>query len=125
MADPAIPANSILYSIKHKLGPEIVEQFFETDIITYVNMSLSRLNQLGVGTEGFLITGMNETWDQFEPLYSKIPEIDTFAYLKCKQLFDPSANATISATIEKQIAELTWLIEVNIRQLKEDLDESD
>ena len=116
-------ATSILNSIKKKLGPHLDDSYFDSDIISYINTYLSRLNQLGIGVDGFMVTDATQTWEQFEPLYEQLPGIDTYVYLRCRLIFDPPQNSNITATIDKQIDELTWTLEVRARHLKEAIED--
>lgn len=118
-------ANSIFDSIKKKLGPHMSDNYFDDDIISYINTYLSRLVQLGIGTPGFKVTDSTQTWTDFEPLFDQLCGIDTYVYLRCRLVFDPPQNSNITEVIQNQIDELTWTLEVQARQLKEDLDESD
>lgn len=114
---------SILNSIKKKLGPHLDDSYFDSDIVSYINTYLSRLNGIGIGTEGFMITDSSQTWEEFEPLYSMIPGIDTYVYLRCRLVFDPPQNSNITQTIKEEINELTWTLEVRARHLKEAIDD--
>lgn len=113
-------AHKIFESIKKKLGPDVSENYFDSDIMSYINTCLQRLNGLGIGQSGFLIETGNETWEEFEPNFAKLPGIDTFTYLKCRLFFDPSANGTITNTINEQIRELTWTLEVDARRIHDE-----
>jgi hypothetical protein len=121
---PTTP-NSIFDSIKKKLGPAVLSNFFDDDILSYINTYLSRLNTIGIGTPGFKVTDSTQTWTDFEPLFDHLCGIDTYVYLRCRLVFDPPQNSNITAVIEKQIDELTWTLEVQARQLKEDLADAD
>lgn len=107
----------IFPSIKKKLGPTVSETYFDDDIISYINTCLQRLVGLGIGQAGFLVQTGTEDWTDFEPNFEELPAIDTFVYLKCRLYFDPPQNSNVTATIEKQIDELTWTLEVDARRM--------
>jgi hypothetical protein len=100
--------DSILTSIKKLLG--IVEDYthFDDDLIMHINSVFSILTQLGVGpSEGFMITGKNETWNDF--MDSSTPEsIKTYVHYKVKLLFDPPLSSTVMESMNRLISELEW-----------------
>ena len=78
---------SILLSIKKLLGITPEYTIFDTDIIIHINSVFTILNQLGIGPdEGYVITGANETWDDYVPKESRvrIESLKTFIYIKVK-----------------------------------------
>ena len=99
---------SILTSIKKLLG--IAEEYthFDPDIIMHINGVLAILNQMGVGNDGFQITGSTETWDQFTDDLSKISYVKSFVELKVKLLFDPPLNSSVIQSINELLKELEW-----------------
>ena len=110
----------IFKSIKKKLGPVVSENYFDEDIMSYISTCLQRLNEIGIGQTGFLIETGEEDWTDFEPNFAKLPAMDTYVYLRCKLFFDPSANGTITATMEKQIDEIFWTLEVYARRIHDE-----
>jgi hypothetical protein len=103
---------SILDTIKQMLGVEITSTAFDTDIIVHINSVLITLNQLGIGTENFFITGNSETWDDFLNNTAGLEIIKSYVYLKVKILFDPSTNSSVNDAITRQISELEWRLNI-------------
>lgn len=103
--------NSILDSIKKKLGVGADYDVFDLDIMTHINTAFMTLNQLGIGpTEGFAIENAEATWDTFlgasaSPLLSSVK---SHIYFKVRLAFDPPPTSFHIAAIEKQIQELEW-----------------
>lgn len=116
---------SILKSIKKKLGPTVCDNYFDEDIVSYINTCLQRLCGIGVGTRGFYVNDTKETWEDFEPNFNKLRSMDTYTYLRCRLFFDPPQNSNITATIEKQIDEIVWTLEVDSRRIHDDEEEND
>lgn len=108
---PASPATkSILDSIKKPLGLDANYDVFDQDVIMHINTQFSTLHQLGIGpAEGFMIEDATTKWDAFlpggDPRYSSVK---TYIYLKVKLVFDPPPSSFVIASMEKQIAELEW-----------------
>ena len=105
---------SILLTVKKMLG--IAEEYhaFDLDIIIHINSVFLNLNQLGVGpTTPFQITGDEEVWSDFVDV-SKVPGVQTYIYLKTRLLFDPPTNSFLVDSIQKQIAELEWRMNVQV-----------
>jgi len=103
---------SILNSIKKMIGGSAEGyDHFDTDIIIHINTALNILNQLGVGEQGFMITGPNETWDQF-CADADLNMLKTYVYLRVRLLFDPPQGGGISGSIEDTIDMLEWRLNV-------------
>ena len=103
--------DSILNSIKKKLGitPEYTQ--FDSDIIMDINSVFMVFQQLGVGPDTtYSIAGDTETWTDF---FSKAKVQDVNAakslmYLKVRMLFDPPTTGSVTESYNKLIDELTW-----------------
>ena len=109
--------SSILQSVKQMLG--IAEDYdaFDVELIMHINSVFSILNQLGVGPDaGFMITGSNETWDEFlsashvDP--KKIQMVKSYVYQKTKIIFDPPSTGVLNEALERQIKEMEWRLYV-------------
>ena len=104
--------SSILGDIKTLIGPDI-EDDFDTDLIIHINSVLGILTQAGVGpAEGFVITGPQETWDQFVTNAVIVPEVRSYVYMKVRLMFDPPGSAAAIENMQKLCDELVWRIQV-------------
>lgn len=106
---------SIFLSIKKLLGVSDDDDSFDTDILLHINSILSILNQVGVGKEsGFLITGSDETWDQYisKEYREKQAMVVSYVYLRVKLLFDPPSNSFVVEAIKSNIAEMEWRLSI-------------
>lgn len=109
--------HSILTSIKKLLGIEEDYEYFDQDILLYVNSAIMVLAQLGIGSDdGFVCDSKSTTWSDFLGDFSDIEGVKTFIYLKTRLIFDPPQNSFLITAIEKQIEELTWRLNVRIEQ---------
>lgn len=102
---------SILLSIKKLLGITPEYTIFDTDIIIHINSVFTILNQLGIGPdEGYVITGANETWDDYVPKESRvrIESLKTFIYIKVKLVFDPPLSSVAVQNLKDTAAEYEW-----------------
>lgn len=100
--------DSILTSIKKLLG--IAEDYthFDEDIIMHINSVFSVLSQLGVGpSEGFIITGKNETWNEFMDS-STLEAVKSYMHYKVKLLFDPPLSSNTMEAMNRVISELEF-----------------
>lgn len=105
--------NSILISIKKRLGIGADYDHFDEDIVMDINSVLSILTQLGVGpSTGYSITNSNDEWTDFVSDLSKIEFIKTYVYLKVKLLFDPPQSGPAIEALNRSISELEWRITV-------------
>ena len=111
--------DSILTSIKKLLG--ITEEYdqFDADLIMHINSVLMVLGQLGVGPEeGFSIKDDSAIWADFIPEGSTLEAVKSFVYLKVKLLFDPPLNSAIIESINRQIGEYEWRINVAAESIR-------
>ena len=103
--------NSILNSIKKRLGIMPEYEHFDDDIIMDINTVFTTLNQLGVGpSEGFRIENQDAEWTDFVNDMSKLEFVKTYVYLKVKLLFDPPQSSFVIEAIKSQLSELEWRI---------------
>lgn len=103
---------SILLSVKKLLGIDAEYTIFDPDIIMHINTAFSVLNQLGVGpAAGFMIEGADETWDMYITDYNFMM-VKSFIFLKVRILFDPPSNSFLIESMNRQLDELTWRLEV-------------
>lgn len=106
---------SILTSIKKLLG--IVEEYenFDKDLIMHINSAFMILNQLGVGPEnGFSIKNKDSVWTDFIPEGSNLELVKSYIHQKVKLLFDPPLSSTVSESMNRQINEFEWRLNVAV-----------
>lgn len=112
MATEQLKKDSILLSIKHKLGLDEVD-YFDQDIIIDINTALFKLTQIGVGPKnGFSIEDESQTWNDFLGTNKNLEAVKSLVYLEVKLIFDPPTSGALMESCNKQIAELTWRLNV-------------
>jgi len=107
--------NSILTSIKELLG--ITEDYthFDNAIVMHINSVFTILNELGVGPkEGFSIKDKQASWEDFLPEDLSIEAVKSYIYLKVRLLFDPPTNSALIESINRQISEFEWRLNVAV-----------
>ena len=105
--------DSILDTIKKMLGIESTDTAFDVDVIVNINSVFMLLNQLGIGPiNSFSISGKDETWDQFLNDNTKLEAVKTYMYLKVRVLFDPPTISAVLDSLNRQITELEWRLNV-------------
>jgi hypothetical protein len=106
--------DSILDTIKKKLGIDPSYTAFDEDIRTAINSTFMILNQLGVGPETpFRITGNSETWDDFSVSIINYELVKDYIYLKVRKIFDPPTGAAAEAS-DNLINEFEWRLNVAV-----------
>lgn len=104
---------SILNSVKKGLGPSLIYNEFDADIIMHINTVLRILNQLGVGIKGFYITDNTAKWNDFIPENSdNFHDAITYTICKVRLMFDPPTNSFLVTNLEKLCSELEWRLNV-------------
>jgi hypothetical protein len=102
---------SILNSVKKRLGMSPEYDAFDEDIVMSINSALSTLTQIGVGADsGFRITGADEEWATFLGSDPGFDGVKDYVYLKTRMVFDPPTTSYMITAMEKQIAELEFRI---------------
>lgn len=106
---------SIFLSTKKMLGIAEEDKSFDDDLIMHINSVFSILNQLGVGpSDGFVITGEDESWDEFlvDDKKNRLQVIKSYMYQRVRIIFDPPSTGVLNEALERQIKELEWRIYV-------------
>lgn len=109
--------DSILDSIKLSIGYETDYTPFDVELIIHINSALCKLNQLGVGINGFSINGKSETWSDFIGSGQKelsLADIKEYVYLNVRLIHDPPTNSFIVSKFNDEIKELEWRINVEV-----------
>ena len=100
--------DSILVSIRQKLGPSGSYDVFDPQLIDFINLAFSRLYQLGIGPdEPFSISDASAVWSDFIP-EGELEDIRTYVYLRVRILFDPPQLQSVLSAYQDQIKELEW-----------------
>jgi hypothetical protein len=105
-------AQSILTSVKKILGLAESDTSFDVDVLLHINSVFSILDQIGIGPDGgFAIEDAAPTWDDFIT-DKRLNSVKTYVYLRVRQLFDPPNTSFVIDSMNKQIAELEWRLNV-------------
>lgn len=101
--------NSILVTIKQLLGIQSDYEAYDSVLIPHINSVFAELHQLGVGPDdGFVITGVDETWDSYIEDKKYVGMIQTYVYLKVKLLFDPPETSTMYSSMSATLSKYEW-----------------
>ncbi len=109
---------SILTSIKKLLG--IVEDYtqFDMDLIMHINSVFSVLTQLGVGpSKGFSIQNEDALWTDFLEDGTILEIIKSYMLLRVRLLFDPPTSSAVIESLNRQISEFEWRIQVAVDEM--------
>lgn len=106
---------SILESVKQMCSVYPEDDNFDSELIIYTNSALAVLIQLGVGSrKTFSISSSAEKWTDFlDVTDSNFELIKTCTFLKVRLMFDPPQNSFLVNSIQEQIKELEFRIELN------------
>lgn len=113
--------DSILTSIKKFCHIAEDYEYFDEDIIMYINSNLRTLNQIGVGVKGFNVYDKTSTWQDF--LGENVDNLSMareFVQLNVRLIFDPPPGTTLSAYKER-IQELTWRLNAQVDPYEENV----
>lgn len=104
---------SILQSIKGMMGLQSNYTAFDNELVGHINSAIMVAHQLGIGKDDFQINGPDETFaDWLGERPEQFVAVRHYIYLRTKMSFDPPANSFIVSSMEKQIDELTWRLNV-------------
>lgn len=111
--DDTLVQNSILNTEKKMLGIDLDDDAFDDELLVHINGIVMTLHQLGVGIDQhFYVADNTTTWDELLDNRDDLQAVKTYIYLKLRQQFDPPTNSFVLTSIEKQIAELEWRLNV-------------
>ena len=114
----ATTRESILTSVKKMLGIQEDYEHFDDDIIMHINSTFLILNQLGVGPEEpFTVQDKTDAWDDFVP-EGQIELVKSYTYMRVRLLFDPPTSGFLLDSINKQIAEFEFRMNVQAEKDK-------
>lgn len=102
--------DSILETIRHMVAGGEQHEYFDTDLIIFINSAIATLRQLGIGPqEGFAITGTTDTWEDFLGVDTSMLEtVKAYIALKVRLMFDPTTSSAVTDSIKSNIAEMEW-----------------
>lgn len=107
-------SDSILISIKKLLGIDAFCDHFDGDVLMHINSVLAILNQLGVGTPGFIVTSNSETWSDFLAGSTELEFVKSYVFMKVKLLFDPPQSSAVIESMNRAISEFEWRANVAV-----------
>ena len=108
--------DSILNSVKKLLGITQEEPHFDQEIIMHINSALMTLGQIGVGETDVIISSDAETWSSVIGANTNLEGVKLYVYLKVRLIFDPPTNAFVLDSIERQITQLEWRLNVQVEE---------
>lgn len=116
---------SILDSIKKLLGITQDYDYFDADIIIFINTALAILDQLALN-KSYYVTGSSETWADYVGSDEEAALLKSYVYLKVKLLFDQTLNSSVVASMESMISELEFRINAKFDEwVNEDYDDDE
>ena len=106
--------NSILTSVKQKLG--ITEEYtqFDTEIIDHINNAFADLMQMGIGEcKVFVIQDKSAVWSDFiaEDLWYA-PMVPSYVASKVRLRFDPPTSSSHTEALKETIDETGWRLQM-------------
>ena len=105
--------DSILDSTKKALGIDSTITDFDVDLTMHINSVLATLNQLGVGpANGYAIEDSEATWVDFLGEDPTLNNVRSYVYMKVRMMFDPPQTAHLVASMNEQINQLEWRLNV-------------
>lgn len=106
---------SILDSIKKKLGgEETYGDAFDHDILVSINSAFATLHQLGIDDRNgnpIRISNSDQKWTDFFDT-ERYEWIKDYVYMKVRLAFDPPSSSFVLNSMQAQIDEMVWRIEV-------------
>lgn len=111
---------SILKSVRKYVGVGIDDPSFDSDLIDAINAEFSILNDLGIGPViGFAIEDDATEWSEFldvdgdEAKKVWLSKVKMAVNLRTRLLFDPPAQSFHLTSLQSQLAEQEWRLNVN------------
>lgn len=117
VADEPVVSNSILISVRPMCNVDENDNGFDKQLIPLINSQMMVANhEMGVGIDGFNITGESEEWsDWLGTGEEKLAAIKTWLGYSVLLLFDPPDNATVLKAIQQTVDKFAWMLESKSR----------
>lgn len=114
MSETPVPVlnSSILVDVGSACGVDEADRGFDHQLIPLINSQMMMAyHQLGIGHNGFNITGINETWADWlgEP-GEKLAAIKTWLGYQVLLLFDPPDNGSVLKAYQDSLAKMEWML---------------
>lgn len=106
--------DNILNTIKKLLGINEDYEYFDPDVLININSAFSVLAQLGVNDSKGFVADSESVWSDYIPKDENLEMIKSYIYLKVKKTFDPPSSSFVLDSIDSQIRELEWRINVAV-----------
>lgn len=103
---------SILVSVRVMCNVDAADNGFDTQLIPLINSQLMlAFHQLGIGSNGYNITGETEEWsDWLGEGETKLAAIKTWVGYSVLLMFDPPDNGTVLKSLQETIAKMEWIL---------------
>lgn len=103
--------DSILGSVKQVLGIVPEYEYFDPQLVLFINSVFPTLYELGVGPEGgFEIEDETAEWGELTSDNKLLAQVKSYVYLKVRLLFDPPASSFALDSMNKMAQEMEWRI---------------
>jgi len=105
-------SGSILTDVRLMCNVSEEDDGFDRQLIPLINTQLMLAHlQLGIGQNGYIVHGAEETWDGWlgEP-EEKLEGIKTWVGYNVLLLFDPPDNSTVLKSYRETIEKLEWML---------------
>lgn len=110
---PTEVEDSILKSTKKTLSLPADYDVFDEDVILHINSVFMTLNQIGIGPDdGFEITGETEEWSDYLKGNKNLNAVKSYMYLRVRLLHDPPSTSFAIDSMQKQIDQLEWRLNI-------------
>lgn len=105
-------SESILISVRPMCNVEKDDPGFDEQLIPLINSQIMVAHhEMGVGINGFNITGDSETWaDWLSTGAAKLAAIKTWLGYSVRLLFDPPDNGTVLKSLQESVDKIAWML---------------
>lgn len=104
---------SILNSIKKMCGIDASLTVYDADILMHINSVFATLRELGIGPEpGFIIEDASAVWEEYLGTDARLSAVKSYMYFRIKLMFDPPQTSYLIDSLEREIAQMEWRLNV-------------
>ena len=107
---------SILDSVKEKIGIDSSETHFDSQLIDYINSALAELHQVGVNETPFFISDNQDQWGDFlesgDPLVENMCR--TYVAKNVQLAFNPSPSSAMEQATKELCDRLLFRIHIAV-----------
>lgn len=112
---------TILATVKDALGIPISVEVFDVTLLMHINTVFNILREFGVENRSIFAIDSGTVWSSYLEDSQELEMVKTDVYLRVRLMFDPPTSSFVLNSIQEQVKELEWRLNVLVDSGEEDI----